>query len=80
MTKLSPQLRASLQPIIPDPKKHLRAMGQLAADAFSGGLYVDAFCNNYIGNSHYDWNVSRLVAGWRQTGASLGCVGLPNAA
>jgi len=36
-------------------------MGQLAADAFSAGQYVDAFCDNYIGNSHYDWNVSRLV-------------------
>jgi len=51
----------TLEPIIPDPKTHLRAMGQLTADAFSGGQYVDAFCNNYIGNSHYDWNVSRLV-------------------
>lgn len=45
----------------PDPKKHLRAMGQLAADAFSAGQYVDAFCNNYIGNSHYDWKVSQLA-------------------
>lgn len=51
----------NLKPIIPDPKRHLRAMGQLAADAFSAGQYVDAFCDNYIGNSHYDWNVSRLV-------------------
>ena len=50
-----------LQPITPDPTTHLHRMGQLAADAFSGGKYVDAFCNNYIGNSHYDWNVSRLV-------------------
>jgi predicted N-acetyltransferase YhbS len=46
---------------IPDPQKHLHAMGQLAADAFSGGQYVDAFCDNYIGNSHYDWHVSRLA-------------------
>jgi hypothetical protein len=51
----------SLRPIIPDSKLHLRAIGQLVADAFSGGQYVDAFCDNYIGNSHYDWNVSRLV-------------------
>ena len=36
-------------------------MGQLAADAFSNGEYVDAFCDNYIGNSHYDWNTSRLI-------------------
>ena len=45
----------------PDPTQHLRQMGQLAADAFSAGNYVDAYCENYIGNSHYDWNVSRLV-------------------
>jgi len=51
----------TLEPVLPNPEKHLRLMGQLAADAFSGGLYVNAFCDNYIGNSHYDWNVSRLV-------------------
>ena len=45
----------------PIERDHLRPMGQLAADAFSGGQYVDAFCDNYIGNSHYDWDVSRLV-------------------
>lgn len=43
-----------LKPILPDPERHLRAMGQLAADAFSNGQYVDAFCDNYIGNSNYD--------------------------
>lgn len=47
--------------IIPNPNEHLRLMGQLAADAFTGGQYVEQFCQNYIGNSHYDWNVSRLV-------------------
>lgn len=52
---------SDLQPVIPDPETHLRAMGQLAADTFSGDQYVEAFCDNYIGNSHYDWNVSRLV-------------------
>jgi len=36
-------------------------MGQLAADAFSDGQYVDAYCDNYIGSGHYDWQVSRLV-------------------
>jgi len=50
-----------LQTVAPTPTTHLRLMGQLAADAFSGGEYVDAFCDNYIGNSHYDWDVSRLV-------------------
>ncbi len=51
MTKPSTPFRKSLKPITPNPQIHLRAMGQLAADAFSGGQYVDAFCNNYIGNS-----------------------------
>ena len=51
----------TLEPVSSNPEKHLRLMGQLTADAFSGGQYVDAFCNNYIGNSHYDWNASRLV-------------------
>ena len=47
--------------IHPIEQEHLRLMGQLAADAFSAGQYVDAYCDNYIGNSHYDWDVSRLV-------------------
>lgn len=50
-----------LQTVAPNPTSHLRLMGQLAANAFSAGQYVDAFCDNYIDNSHYDWNVSRLV-------------------
>ena len=49
------------QSIVPNQDQHLRAMGQLAADAFSAGQYVDGYCDNYIGNSHYDWNVSRLA-------------------
>ncbi len=47
----------------PLEQEHLRPMGQLAADAFSAGQYVDSFCDNYIGNSHYDWDVSRLAFG-----------------
>ena len=46
---------------IPDPNKHLLPVAQLAADSFTGGKYVDQFSQNYIGNSHYDWDVSRLV-------------------
>lgn len=45
----------------PDRNTHLLPIAQLAADAFTGGKYVDQFCENYIGNSHYDWNVSRLA-------------------
>lgn len=45
----------------PDPQKDLRAIGHLAAEAFSNGQYEDAYCDNYIGNSHYDWDVSRLI-------------------
>mgnify|MGYP001049219440 FL=1 len=45
----------------PDEYSHLRPMAQLCADAFSEGQYVDQYCAHYIGNSHYDWSVSRLV-------------------
>ncbi|HSQ16523.1 MAG TPA: GNAT family N-acetyltransferase [Anaerolineales bacterium] len=47
--------------ISPQEHQHLRAMAQLGADAFTEGKYVDQFCDNYIGNSHYDWNVSRVI-------------------
>jgi hypothetical protein len=50
-----------LQPIAPDSANHLRQMGQFTADTFADGKYVEAFRDNYIGNSHYDWQVSRLV-------------------
>jgi predicted N-acetyltransferase YhbS len=52
---------SQIEYIFPDPKKHLRLMGQLTAEVFSAGQYVDAYCNNYLGNSHYDWDVSRLA-------------------
>lgn len=45
----------------PNQDEHLLPIAQLAADAFTGGKYVEQFCNNYIGNNHYDWNVSRVV-------------------
>ncbi len=47
--------------ISPQEHQHLRAMAQLGAGAFTEGKYVDQFCDNYIGNSHYDWNVSRVI-------------------
>jgi len=47
--------------IRPEPGEHLRPMAQLGADAFTNGQYVDQFCQNYIGNSHYDWHTSRLI-------------------
>jgi len=47
--------------IKPNPGEYLLPVAQLAANAFTGGQYVEQFCQNYIGNSHYDWNVSRLV-------------------
>lgn len=47
--------------INPDPNEHLLPIAQLAADTFTGGKYVEQFCQNYIDNSHYDWGVSRLV-------------------
>lgn len=47
--------------VIPEPARHLRQMGRLTSDVFAGGQYLDGFCDNYIGNSHYDWHVSRLI-------------------
>jgi predicted N-acetyltransferase YhbS len=51
----------NLRPIPPNSSRHLLPIAQLAADAFSGGEYVEQFCENYIGNNHYDWDVSRIV-------------------
>ena len=47
--------------ISPDERQHPQPMAQLCADVFSEGKYVDGYRDNYIGNSHYDWNVSRIV-------------------
>ncbi|MBE0687655.1 MAG: GNAT family N-acetyltransferase [Anaerolineaceae bacterium] len=52
---------STIKLVVPNETLHLRQMGQLTADQFAQGQYVDAFCDNYIGNSHYDWQVSRLV-------------------
>ncbi len=47
--------------IVPDESLHHQSMAQLCSDVFSEGKYVDAYRDNYIGNSHYDWQVSRLA-------------------
>lgn len=52
---------STIKLVVPDENLHLLQMGQLTADQFAQGQYVDAFCDNYIGNSHYDWKVSRLM-------------------
>ncbi len=49
------------QVLAPDPAQHLDKIARLAADAFSGGNYADAYACNYIGGSHYDWLTSRLI-------------------
>jgi len=45
----------------PNADNHLLPIAQLAADVFTGGKHVDRFCQNYIGNSHYDWNIARVI-------------------
>jgi hypothetical protein len=45
----------------PDASQHLLSMAQFCADIFTGGKYVDQFGQNYIGNSHYDWETSRIT-------------------
>lgn len=47
--------------VAPDEGQHLRPMAQLCADIFTEGKYVEQFAENYIGNSFYDWNVSRVI-------------------
>jgi len=47
--------------IAPDEDLHHQSMAQLCSDVFSEGKYVDAYRDNYIGNSHYDWQASRLA-------------------
>ncbi|MEW5867917.1 MAG: GNAT family N-acetyltransferase [Chloroflexota bacterium] len=43
------------------PHEHLQAVAQITSDAFANGQYVEEIAAQYIGNSHYDWDVSRLV-------------------
>jgi len=52
---------SNIRLIAPDESLHRQPMAQLCADIFSEGKYVDAYRDNYIGNSHYDWKVSRVV-------------------
>ena len=47
--------------IQPDQDTHIQRIGQLCADTFSEGKYVEQYCENYIGNSNYDWNTSRVM-------------------
>jgi hypothetical protein len=50
-----------LEPVPPHPDRDLDRIARLTADVFAQGQYVDGFRDNYIGNSHYDWNTSRLI-------------------
>lgn len=43
------------------PHEHLQAVAQITSDAFANGQYVEEIAAQYIGNSHYDWDVSRLA-------------------
>jgi predicted acetyltransferase len=52
----------SLYPITPaDPDRHLMAIARITADAFTNGEYTEEIAQNYIGNCHYDWDVTRLI-------------------
>jgi hypothetical protein len=50
-----------MQVIAPRADEHLFPAAQLTAGIFSGGQYVEAYAENYIGGSHYDWDTSRVV-------------------
>ena len=45
----------------PDQDTHIQRIGQLCADTFSEGKYVEQYCENYIGNSNYDWKTTRVI-------------------
>ena len=46
--------------VVPSPEKDLQAIAELTAAMFSDGKYLEAFRDCYIGNSHYDWQMSRI--------------------
>ena len=49
-------------PLTPaDPDRHLMAIARITADAFTNGEYIEEIAQNYIGNCHYDWDVTRLI-------------------
>ena len=52
----------SSYPISPaDPDHHLMAIAKMVASAFTNGEYIEEIAKNYIGNCHYDWDISRLI-------------------
>ena len=44
-----------------DHEKHLIPISQIVADAFANGEHVDEISKSYIGNCHYDFDVTRLI-------------------
>lgn len=44
-----------------NPDDHLLPIAQMVSDAFAGGQHVAEIGQKYIGGSHYDFNVSRLI-------------------
>jgi hypothetical protein len=44
-----------------DPAAHLDPIAKIISDAFAGGDYLEEIQNKYLGGSHYDYDVSRLI-------------------
>ncbi|MCP4360301.1 MAG: GNAT family N-acetyltransferase [Chloroflexi bacterium] len=44
-----------------NPDKHLMAIAQIVSDTYANGQYVAEISQQYIGNCHYDWNVTQLI-------------------
>jgi predicted N-acetyltransferase YhbS len=44
-----------------DPTEHLIPISQIVSDAFANGQYVKEISETYIGNCHYDFDVTRLI-------------------
>ena len=44
-----------------NPEQHLRAISEITSNEFAGGQYIEEIAQQYINNSHYDWETTRLI-------------------
>jgi hypothetical protein len=58
---INPMTPSDFRMLTPNANDYLLPIAQLAAEVFTGGKHVEQFCQNYIGNSHYDWNTTRVI-------------------
>jgi hypothetical protein len=44
-----------------NPNLQLMIRAQITADVFANGQYMNEIGEQYIGDSHYNWDTSRLI-------------------